>query len=135
MSGKMKVIARPTEYLVCPKDYIDIDERHIPHDVTLVRHGLTVCFMGKGWAICLRDHYRVCWSERRCEWFSSPSASDAVQEYFDDCRYKTAEEAIEIAKRLIKQGEAVHYYDRRGDSPSGEVKFWHPLDLRNLPEE
>ena len=24
------------------------------------------------------------------------------------------------------------FYDRRGDSPSGEVKFWHPLDL---PEE
>lgn len=24
------------------------------------------------------------------------------------------------------------FYDRRGDSPSGEVKFWRPLDL---PEE
>ena len=27
------------------------------------------------------------------------------------------------------------FYDRRGDSPSGEVKYWRPLDLPNLPEE
>ena len=26
------------------------------------------------------------------------------------------------------------FYDRRGDSPSGEVKFWRPLDLPEMRE-
>lgn len=80
------------EYVVCRKGLEDAD------NIPFYRVSRSI----RGWAVRPGGDAGVCYSAQDGVFYIEPFPSERDEEYYRKCRYKTSEEALDIAGRLLK---------------------------------